>query len=321
MSEQQTPHPDARVSQSATHPLPHPRARAGLSVALVLLLTAGLALNVANDLALKANAAAPSASKPAAVASPTAPAPEATSTLPANLDQTKRGCNLALEAEAVAPKIGKCKILVVGDSLGNNLGWGMYDQLSRTEGITMYVRSKASTGLTKPSFYDWPAELKPMLGKYKPHLVVMMLGANDWQDMRSAGDRGNSTWRKTYKERIKRVTDMVTASGSYIMWVGLPVMRLQRYGEGMATLNSLYEATVPQTAGATFLPTWDFFADGAGRYRDYASVNGKRTKIRGSDGIHFSSIGQAVLGTFVIKQIRSTYNVEFVARNTKRITG
>lgn len=308
------------TERPSTNAAPHPRARAGLSVALVLLLTTGFVLNTANDLAARAAAAAPSASKPAAVASPSSSAPQATSTLPANLDQTKRGCNLALEAASVAPKPGNCKILVVGDSLGNNLGWGMYDQLSRTDGITMYVRSKASTGLTKPSFYDWPAELKPMLSKYKPHLVVMMLGANDWQDMRSAGDRGNSAWRKAYKERIKRITDMVTASGSYLMWVGLPVMRLQRYGEGMATLNSLYTATVPQTAGATFVPTWDFFADSSGRFRDYANVNGKRTKIRGGDGIHFSTIGQGVLATFVIKQIRSTYNVEFVARNTKRLT-
>lgn len=304
--------------QSSDKRAAHPRARVGLSAALVLLLSAGIALNTANDLALKAAAATPTASK--SVAAATTPPPAPVSTLPAVLDQAQRGCNLDLEATDTATTLGKCKILVVGDSLGNNLGWGMYDQLQKTDGIKMFVRSKASTGLTKPSYYDWAAELKPMLSKYKPHLVVMMLGANDWQDMKSSGDRGNSAWRKAYKDRIDKITTMSTKAGAYIMWVGLPVMRLRRYGEGMATLNSIYQERVPATAGATFVPTWDFFADGNGKYRDYATVNGKRTKIRGSDGIHFSTVGQGVLATYVIKQIRAVYHVDFKARNTKRVS-
>lgn len=298
----------------------HSGARALLSLLVAVLLASGAGLQAANNLAAEAAALPSATTTPTVTATAT---PTSSPTLAQNplLNQVARGCNLDLTASQTAANVGKCKILVVGDSLGNNLGWGMYEQLKDTPGITMYVRSKASTGLTKPSYYNWPQELAPMLKKYKPNLVVVMLGANDWQDRKTNGDRGNAAWRTAYKKDIKTVASMSTAAGAYVMWVGLPIMRLTRYGKGMATLNSLYAEALPAVEGATFVPTWDFFADANGDYRDYAQVNGKRTKMRGSDGIHFSTIGQGVLATYVIKQLRAIYHVDFKARATKRITG
>ena len=305
----------------------HRSARVILSVSLAVLLAGGTFLQsaIANTERAIALPVASSSYTPLATQSPTA-TPTGNPGYSDSVDlsfpsQVARGCAFDSGALETTSVLGKCRVLVVGDSLGSNLGGGMSEQLSATPGLKLFVRTKASTGLTKPSYYNWPKTLPGLLTKYRPHLVVVMLGANDWQDRRNSGDRGNSAWRQAYKKDIRTITELATDSGAYVLWVGLPVMRLPRYGQGMATLNSLYESVLSQEPGATFLPTWDFFADANGAFRDHVLVNGRNTKVRGSDGIHFTTLGQGVLATYVIKNLRLTYSVDFKIRAAKRVTG
>lgn len=238
--------------------------------------------------------------------------------------QFKRGCGIALVPATPKRKVGTCTVLLVGDSMGNNLGSGLAYQLERTKGIDFLKRSKGSTGLSNSWFYDWPAELKPMLSRYKPNLVIMLLGANDRQNMKVNGSTvtfGTKKWDAAYRAQVDRITQMVTAAGSYLLWVGLPVMEPKSYGEGMAHLDSIYADEAPRTAGVTYLHIWDYLADNNGKFRSKVRVNQTFTKIRGGDGIHFSTSGMRVLGSYVMMQIRDIYSVNIRPRQELPITG
>ena len=208
--------------------------------------------------------------------------------------------------------------------MGNNLGSGLAYQLERTKGIDFLKRSKGSTGLSNSWFYDWPGELKPMLSRYKPNLVIMLLGANDRQNMKVNGSTvtfGTKKWDAAYRAQVDRITSMVTAAGSYLLWVGLPVMEPKSYGEGMAHLDAIYADQAPRTAGVTYLDIWDYLADNNGKFRSKVRVNQTFTKIRGGDGIHFSTSGMRVLGSYVMMQIREIYSVNIRPRQELPITG
>ena len=242
----------------------------------------------------------------------------------APLPNQQRGC--ALNPRPGTTSQGRadgCRILIIGDSLGNNLASGVQRQLSGRPKVEVIVRSKGSTGLSNLWFYDWPAKLKPMITAYKPHLVIVMLGANDHQDFKLSGQVvrfGTTPWSKEYSRRIQMIQTIATDRGAYVAWIGLPVMAPPRYSQAMRTLNGFY-ARAESHIGAVFIPTWDYFATTQGAYRQRARVNSSMTKLRGDDGIHFTTAGGEVLGSFVLSQVGSTFNIGLASTHPKRITG
>ena len=42
-----------------------------------------------------------------------------------------------------------------------------------------------STGLSRPSYFNWPVHFFAIAATYDPEVVVATLGSNDWQSMTS----------------------------------------------------------------------------------------------------------------------------------------
>ena len=309
----------------------HHRLRLGMTGVLALLLTTGLSFQYLNAQALER------ADRPSPSISPTTPTPSASTPRRVSLAskdqqvldriksaQVRAGCNLDMLATEVAASLGTCNILIVGDSIGNNLSVGIKSQLGGTKGVIINSRSKSSTGLSNSWFYNWPKEFKKMLNQYKPNLVIVMLGANDHQNMKIGSkvvSFGSAAWNAKYASYMREMTGMATAAGAYLTWVGLPVMRPASYAKAMTQLNAIYEDVATHETGVSFVKTKDYFSDSRGKFRAWANINGKRSKIRGDDGIHFASAGQPVLGTFVIDQLKTIFHVKISAKAPKRITG
>lgn len=232
-------------------------------------------------------------------------------------------CNLSKTATAVAATPGKCKILFIGDSLGNNLASGVINQLNGTSGLTLVNLTRSSTGLSNSWFYNWPKELPAMLKKYKPDLVVMFIGANDHQDIRSKGKSlrfGSKPWVAAYAGDVKKIVDQSSAAGAQVAWFGLPSMRNGAFSNYMKVMNDTVQSVVPAAKNSTYIPTWEHMSTSKGRFLEYASVNGSRQRLRGQDGIHFSTTGQKVLSAFAVTKIAEIYHVKLVGKQPVKLT-
>jgi hypothetical protein len=102
---------------------------------------------------------------------------------------------------------------------------------------------------------------------------------------------------------------MITKAGAYAFWVGLPITAPKSYSQGLRALNAIYEQVAKSTPGVTFQPMWRLLATKSGNYRGGAVVNNVQSALRLSDGIHFNSTGELVIGTFVAGQLATVYNV------------
>jgi len=208
--------------------------------------------------------------------------------------------------------LGHCRLLEIGDSLGDDLEYGIRHELQNTPGLKLIQRNKVSTGLSASWFYNWPAHLKSDLHKYHPNLVVIMFGANDEQalDVNGASQPfGSPKWRSAYIARVQKIDRMVTKAGAYAFWVGLPIAAPKSYSQGLRALNAIYAQVAMATPGVTFQPMWRLLATKSGNYRGGADVNNVQSALRVSDGIHFTSTGELVIGTFVARQLATVYNV------------
>lgn len=231
-------------------------------------------------------------------------------------------CNLSKTSKTIAATPGKCTILFIGDSLGDNLASGVINQLKGTSGLKLVNLTRSSSGLSNSWFYSWPKELPAMLTKHKPDLVVMFIGANDHQDIRSKGKNlrfGSKPWVAAYSSDVKKIVDQSTAAGATVAWFGLPSMRSVAFGNYMKVMNETVQSVVPAVKDFTYVPTWEYLSTSKGKFLEYAKVNGSRQRLRGQDGIHFSSTGQKVLGAFAVVKIAEIYNVTLVAKEPVRL--
>jgi hypothetical protein len=241
-------------------------------------------------------------------------------------------CGLSLQALASGPRgprttvpapIGQCTVLEVGDSLGNDLGWGLSRHVAPTAGLKLVQLDKSDTGLTNSTYYDWPTQLAADLSQYHPQLVIICLGGNDEQGMEVNGSAvkfPSADWKAAYVGRVRQMVSEATASGAYVLWVGMPIMQQQSYSQGMQTLNALYQQGVASEPNATFVSTWSLFSNLQGEYQSSATVNGTKTTLRDSDGIHLSYAGEDIVATYVIRQMATIYHVQLEPTNPSTVT-
>jgi len=242
----------------------------------------------------------------------------------------RRGCNflpasaLATAAHPAPLPLGRCRVLEIGDSLGDDLGFGLYKELGGMRGLNLLLKDKSSTGLSASWFYNWPQHLEKFLAQDRPNLVVAVFGANDEQALAVKGVSqpfGSSGWRRAYVARVKRIDHLATKAGCYVLWVGTPIVQPNGYRQGLYALDGIYQKIATSTPGVTFQPSWKLFATKSGDYRGGAMVNHQSDGLRLSDGIHFNSTGELVWGTFIARQMAAIYNVRIGPRSPENIDG
>jgi len=225
---------------------------------------------------------------------------------------------------APAAPVGSCTVLEIGDSLGNDLGWGLSRHLASTSGLSLVQLDRSSTGLSDVANYDWPAQLASDLRRIHPQLVVVCLGGNDQQGIElngSAVQFPTTAWKSAYLARVRQLTREAVLSGAYVLWIGLPIMQPSSYSQGTQTLNALFKKGSTSEPNTTFLSTWALFSNPEGAFQSNAEVNHVQTTLRQTDGIHLSFAGEDVIATYVIREMARIYHVRLTTMNPAFITG
>lgn len=182
-------------------------------------------------------------------------------------------------------------MLEIGDSLGEDLGFGLQDVLRGVDGVELVQAAKGNSGLVQPQYYDWPKHLSQLLDEHHPDVVVVFLGANDVQDFYDGGvyrQFGTVGWRQAYAQRVAAVMQEATDAGAKVLWVGMPIMKSATFSSSMAKLNDIYQAQAALRPGVTYLPSWNLFTDAAGNYVKAAQIGGKSVMLRTADGVHIT---------------------------------
>lgn len=241
------------------------------------------------------------------------------------------GCNFAIDNVAVAVKgskkkqvpklptkaLGHCRILMIGDSVGDDIAGGLGDEIDGTKDLAYFNVAKSDTGLSNEWYYNWPQHLATFLRDYKPELLIVCLGGNDEQNFVQDGHEevfGTASWRVAYGDRVKTIINEGRKAGALVLWVGMPIMQPYAYRLGIETLNKVYVETAEQIKGTTYLPIWSVLASPSLQYIGSARVNGHWEQLRSADGIHLYPWGALVVGTYVTKEIAAIYHVTLKPR-------
>lgn len=205
-------------------------------------------------------------------------------------------------------------VVVIGDSIGIDLGQPLTNDLIGTGVVSATLDGKIDTGLSRPDYFNWPAELQADLAIHHPQLVVVMMGANDPQSLVVNGTAvafGTAAWNTAYSERAGAFMDSATSSGAHMLWVGMPPMAGAGLDGQMNTVNSLVQAqATARPTGVTFLSSRTVLGTPQGGYTAYLTNGaGSEINIRTPDGIHLTPNGGEVLSQAVMNCMRSVLKI------------
>ncbi len=221
------------------------------------------------------------------------------------------GATPATTAADAAPAVVKApdarKILVVGDFMAKALGDGLDTAFTTATDVVIEIRVNGSSGLVRKDFYDWSAELPAMIDEVKPAVVILMLGANDRQQMTLADKKEkfrSDPWKAEYQNRVLALASIARDRKIPLLWVGLPPFMSSSMTADAATLNGVYRVQV-EKAGGEFVDIWEGFVDANGKFVVTGSdINGQSVRLRGSDGLSLTKAGRRKLAFYVEKPIR-----------------
>ena len=197
---------------------------------------------------------------------------------------------------------------IIGDSFMELFGPALVNRSLDTGVIEAEVEFRYVSGLSRPDYFDWPAYIGQELPDVDPDVAVVMFGGNDAQDVELAGDRfnvGTEAWYELYCTRVAEAMDVLLTGVDHVYWIGLPIMKSDRFTANAQVMNEAYETQAAERAQVTYIPSFELFADEDGKYSAY--LDGKL--MRFTDGAHFVWNGAYRLADAVLPVIAADWDI------------
>ncbi len=212
-------------------------------------------------------------------------------------------------------RAGNKRILLVGDSMiAGGLGLFLARDLEKTYGYETQRKGKSSTGLARPDFFNWMKEAKKQVEAF-PNAdgTVVMFGGNDVQGLKMGpGDNWirwhEDGWRDEYARRVTAFADILAPAGQHLFWIGMPVMRPEKFHLRVQRVNTIFRAEMAIRRGGHFIDIWRLLSDDKGNYTDRVVIEPgkKRVRVRAGDGVHLSIAGAHLIADHVKNVIHNT---------------
>jgi lysophospholipase L1-like esterase len=201
------------------------------------------------------------------------------------------------------------RVLIVGDSIGLDMGGPLQSDLAGTGVVSAALDARESTGLTRPDYFNWPAELTADLKSVQPQVVVVMIGANDPQDFLGPPDVPYTSpqWNTLYAQRVAQFMQIAQGGGSLVVWVGMPPMQNPGLSAQMSDVNAVvqHQAALADPP-VVYVSTWKSLGTAQGGYTAFVTnAAGQIVNVRAPDGTHLTTGGGQVAAQQVINELQT----------------
>ncbi|MEA2418903.1 MAG: uncharacterized protein QOE60_1109 [Thermoleophilaceae bacterium] len=175
---------------------------------------------------------------------------------------------------------------------------------AQTGSATVRSDARVSTGISKPSLLDWREHAREQAETVRPDVTVVFLGANDGFTMAGAECCG-MPWIVEYARRAREMMRSYARGGrGRVYWLLLPAPRDGFFRETFPAVNTALRQAAAGLEDDVRLIDLDAVFTPGGRYRDSMRIDGKRVRVRQSDGIHLNTAGAELAARLVVGAIR-----------------
>jgi len=207
-------------------------------------------------------------------------------------------------------------VLIVGDSDAGTFGPYLEQLLDETGLVDTVLDYKVSSGLSRPDYFDWNAELQSKVPAVDPDIVVVTFGGNDAQGLAVPSgefivnspnpESDNAEWRAEYGARAGAVMDYLLQDGRTVIWVGIPNDDNPDVTFRMQVQDETVKAEAAERPGVRFVDTWRRFAGRNGGWAEFVvdPRDGVGKDVRADDGFHLNQTGAEILAIEIAQVVR-----------------
>jgi uncharacterized protein len=207
------------------------------------------------------------------------------------------------------------RVLIVGDSDAGTFGPYLQQLLRETGVVETSLEYKVSSGLARPDFYDWNAELRRLVPASDPDIVVVTFGGNDAQFLADANgasvvsqarpDSDNVEWKAEYAARAGAVMDYLADGDRSVIWVGIPNHINPEVTFRMQAQDDAVRQAVAGRSEIRFIDTWNRFRGRNGNFAEFLvdPRDGQGKPVRASDGFHLNQVGAEILAIDIFEVV------------------
>ncbi len=215
------------------------------------------------------------------------------------VEQSRQRLSLTAEYNSLrhCNTLSSPKVFAIGSStMASLLGPAIKRMLKRSRPKAKFAQwGKPSSGLARPDFHDWPAQVPRIIRRHRPDMFVVSLGTNDYQALRKRNGSWvrphTARWKRLYAQRVRKMLELMSGEGRtrLVVWVGPTSFR----GEGPRVLGPLISRIVRQEierfgGPAVFVDAFAATSDNRNNPLETYRIPGKRRPqpMRSHDGIH-----------------------------------
>jgi lysophospholipase L1-like esterase len=203
-------------------------------------------------------------------------------------------------------------LYIAGDSMMGLPGMALTNLSNKTKLIKPMLDYHISTGLVRPDFFNWPAQIQQQVKGFEPGAAAVMFGANDNQAVQTSSGTihqfGSDGWKKEYRKRVEDVIGLLFQGGvRRVYWIGQPVMPEASFNNQVRLMNDIYSSVAEKTFGVEYIDAYALLSkDGA--YSQYLpGVDGKTVQAREQDGEHLTYAGGSIVAKAVLDAIKKEW--------------
>lgn len=209
------------------------------------------------------------------------------------------------------------KVYIVGDSDAGTFGPYLQTLLDGTLIVTSELNYKVSSGLARPDFFNWPAELEQKLPEVEPDIVVVTFGGNDAQGLSLPqeelefliGDplQNEAEWSAEYQRRAGEVMDILLENDRHVIWVGIPNDDNPEVTAKLAIQDEAAKAAAAERPDVVFVDAWTRFSGRDGGWAEFVIDPRDNTgkDVRASDGFHLNQNGAEILAIDIAIEVQN----------------
>jgi hypothetical protein len=205
------------------------------------------------------------------------------------------------------------KLWIGGDSLAGSLGPSLGLLTGNTGVVQPQFDSRVSSGLTTPSFFDWPQHATQEMTRLDPEAVVFIIGTNDGPTVQKKplDASGAPEWRAHYAALVDEMMKiLVGARGRTVYWVGAPIMEDNNRSDEVRQLNEVGQEVAARHPEVTYVDSYELFAGRDGKYAaSLPSDSGRVVRMRADDGVHLTPEGGDRLAGAVFMPLDARWHI------------
>ena len=204
-------------------------------------------------------------------------------------------------------------LYIAGDSMAGIPGMALVNLAKDTRLIKPLLDYHISSGLVRPDFFNWPAQLQKQAKAFDPGAAVVMWGANDNQAVQTPSGKvyefGSSGWEKEYRKRIGDAIAILFDGGvRRVYWVGQPIMPDAAFDRQIRLMNDIFRSETKKFPGVQYIDAYDVFSKTGGGYSQYLRDDkGEMQQVREADFEHLTYAGGMRLAKVVLAAIKAEW--------------